>query len=853
MQIIDYISSQWQSFAAGFKHPVFLWAIPILFLFILILITRNFVRYSMDEQSRARLRKMRVFVFFMRFIAISLICIALAAPFTEITKEQDGDPHATILVDKSGSMSAYDMGFVKKLSSDLNAQLPTSIKEFGSEQESPVGDAILGQDTHVLIISDGHPTTGVSLLDVAQVMRENNRSLSMISMRPLHDDTAVYIDAPETVPIGYPTTITVDVTGIIPKAVPLVVEIDGKVVYSAAAIGKLEFKPVFGTGYHKISAKINSPDANQENNEFYRVIQVLDKPKILVLAKQNGQFEQALSGIFDVTVAPSLPDNIDSLSQYYAIVIDDTPANKIGNTKLLTEFLRDERGGKYGAGLVVVGGFNSFDRGGYGGTQLEALLPVKTGKAKRSLGDNNIVFIIQVSGSTSGKRIELNADGTQREVVDTVATIDVIKAQAVSAINSLNLKNNVGVVAFGIKTGGDVTSAQQALGDSVVIISDVKPLYSNKQDLTDKIPRITGGGTTAPDIAIKTAVDMLKDKEGDKTIILLTNGRFSAGLTGGDDVPTKANTLALIDNAKKRYNIKTQTLGVGSADDKVFASKVDEEFLRKAATIGDSTYDRATNMMSLIVKYGDPKEKGFGENFVLVPLSLTHFITKDVVLDAILNGYNEVAPKEGSRMLVSTDSGTPAVTVWNYFNGRVATVTVFTANGLGPLLEGNNSDLLRNTVLWAVGDPTRKQEVSIRIPAAIVRRPAEAVFVSKQPVNGDCKDTPLQFERSSADSYLFSFTPKTVGFGTACGVPYAVNIAPEQWRVGINEDLKTAVGVTNGGVFEPEQVDLITERIKTVSKKVTVEKTELRNPFLLIAVLLFLLEIFVRRLVQYQR
>ena len=346
---------------------------------------------------------------------------------------------------------------------------------------------------------------------------------------------------------------------------------------------------------------------------------------------------------------------------------------------------------------------------------------------------------------------------------------------------------------------------------------------------------------------------MLKDKDGDKTIILLTNGRFSAGLTGGDDVPTKANTLALIDNAKKRYNIKTQTLGVGSSDDKVFSSKVDEEFLRKAATIGDSTYDRATNMMSLIVKYGDPKEKGFGENFVLVPLSLTHFITKDVVLDAILNGYNEVAPKEGSRMLVSTDSGTPAVTVWNYFNGRVATVTVFTANGLGPLLAGNNSDLLRNTVLWAVGDPTRKQEISIRIPTAVVGRSTEAVFVSKVPVNGDCKDTPLQFERSSGDSYLFSFTPKTIGFGTACNVPYAVNNPPELWRVGINEDLKTAVGVTDGGVFEPEQVDKIAERIKTVSKKVTVEKTELRNPFLLIAVMLFLLEIFIRRLVQYQR
>ena len=108
-------------------------------------------------------------------------------------------------------------------------------------------------------------------------------------------------------------------------------------------------------------------------------------------------------------------------------------------------------------------------------------------------------------------------------------------------------------------------------------------------------------------------------------------------------------------------------------DVRLFDKKVDESFLKTVAVTGDSTYDRGTNLQSLIIKYGDPKEKGFGEPFQLVPLSLTHFITKNVQLTAELNGYNEVVPKDGSRLLVTSDAGNPAVTVWNYFNGRVAT------------------------------------------------------------------------------------------------------------------------------------------------------------------------------------
>lgn len=851
MQLFDFISAKIAAISANFQHPVFLWGIPILFVVLLVLVTKNMVRYSLDDEGQRRLLRMRIFVFIARFLSMSVLCLALATPFTELAQESEGNPRALVLVDKSGSMQAYDTSFVPELTKEISKELPTSVKEFGSTTQSPVGDALLGQDEHVLLISDGNANTGVELLDVAQVARENNLSINTIKLTATQHDAAVFIDAPQKFPVGYPANIRIEVTSTDTKPVPLSVVVDGKQVVSQEILGSIEINPPLGTGYHKIEAHIPT-DGNKENNDFYSVVEVLEKPKVLVIAKAQGDLERAMAGLFDITVSNRVPD-ISQLQQYYAIVIDDTPANSIGNVEDIAEFLRDEQGGKYGGGLVVIGGFNSFDRGGYGGSQLETLLPIKVGKAKRTMGENNIVFVLQVSGSTGAVRY-VQEGGKLKEVVDTEPTIDIIKAQAVSAINSLNLKNNVGVVVFGVSTAGEsYGSAEEALQKSVVTISDIKPLYTNKQELIEKIPRINGGGTTAPDIALKTAVEMLKDKSGDKTIIFLTNGRFSAGLGAGDSVPAKANTLAVVENARKRYNVKTQTIGVGSADEKIFANKVDESFLKGVAATGDSTYDRGTNLASLIIKYGDPKEKGFGENFNLVPLSLTHFITRDLEMTAVLNGYNEVVPKDGSRMLVSTDAGNPAVVVWNYFNGRVATITAFSANGLGPLLQGNNSDLVRNTILWAIGDPGRKDEIKVETKPAIVNQKSEITFVSKQPITGSCPDTKLAFDRSSGDIYIFTFTPTKAGFSTACSVPYAVNGESEYWRVGESQQLQTAVGVTEGGSFTQDQIDEIVEQIKTVSTRITIEKRDIRNPLIFAAICVFLLEIFIRRFLQYKK
>jgi hypothetical protein len=75
-----------------------------------------------------------------------------------------------------------------------------------------------------------------------------------------------------------------------------------------------------------------------------------------------------------------------------------------------------------------------------------------------------------------------------------------------------------------------------------------------------------------------------------------------------------------------------------------------------------------------------------------------------------------------------------------------------------------------------------------------------------------------------------------------------VNSQSEYWHVGTNEELETAVAITDGGAFTFDQIDEIVEQIKTVSTRVTTEKRELRNPFIALAIIIFLIEIFIRRI-----
>ena len=87
-----------------------------------------------------------------------------------------------------------------------------------------------------------------------------------------------------------------------------------------------------------------------------------------------------------------------------------------------------------------------------------------------------------------------------------------------------------------------------------------------------------------------------------------------------------------------------------------------------------------------------------------------------------------------------------------------------------------------------------------------------------------------------------------LGFNELLGATFAVNYNDEYLEVGFNDEFKEAVLLTGGKIFSQSDIDGIVEHVKTFSKRTSTEVITLRWPFVLVALLIFLIDIVVRRI-----
>ena len=127
------------------------------------------------------------------------------------------------------------------------------------------------------------------------------------------------------------------------------------------------------------------------------------------------------------------------------------------------------------------------------------------------------------------------------------------------------------------------------------------------------------------------------------------------------------------------------------------------------ADVSNGVYFRATESSRLKILFGDvdeeEKEKG---KMGLTVLNANHFITEDFEPKATIYGFNQVVPKTTGRLLVTTSTGEPVLTIWRLGLGRVASwATDDGSNWAGETLGKYNSRLHSRVFNWAIGDPDR--------------------------------------------------------------------------------------------------------------------------------------------------
>jgi uncharacterized membrane protein len=798
----------------GFKKINILFLLIPFVIILALVIAKSFVtidrRRLNDPSFVTSRRKFRIFIFFMRTIIATLLFIALADPYGQVNREVPGDLTLTLLIDNSTSMDVFDTSFIPGLKAALADKIPVKLSYVSTALDSNIGDGLLNnleKDKNILLISDGQVTSGTNLLDVMVFAASLNSSVSSIKLDPVRQDVGVSISGPSKTIADVENLFKVKINRVAPEGAAqqnlrVLVGVDDEIIIDEVATkNEYVFSKNFSDGYHRLVARIipvegaETQDFFPENNVFYKTTHVIQKPKVLFVTGAESALKTILDELYDVTQVNSLPEKRSELEKYYAVILNDLPVDKLKDLEALNDFTVE------GSGLLVVGGYNSFDNGGYKGSAIEALLPVQVGAGERKKGDSNIVLVIDISGSFTEKGVATTALSTS-------------KALAYDVIDNINEKNSVGAVAF---------------DQWAYLVSDVEPLFVSKAGTLDKIARLQGkGGQTEFAAGLKGAFNILRGKTGSKSVIFISDGYTWSNIV-------KQETLDVV-KAMKDYGIKIYVIGTGR--------NLDEIFLKQMTSYGGGIYFTADTSNRLRILFGEPEKKDVGSAFSLFVIDPYHFITEDLEPTAVLYGYNQVVPKANGNLLVTTDSGEPAVVVWRHGIGRVASLTVFSSgNNLGELLDRKNSLLITRVVNWIIADPERKNDFFVDVKDARINKTAEIVVRTKNlpKIKG------LEFSKIDKNTYRAYFTNDNSGFRSVLGAIYGVNYDSEFQQLGPSRELDTTVASTNGRTFTPEQVDEIVKHVRFVSRRTISERTSFRGTFIALALILLVLEIVFRR------
>jgi len=281
-----------------------------------------------------------------------------------------------------------------------------------------------------------------------------------------------------------------------------------------------------------------SVDAMRENNRARALVIAAGKPKVLYVTRDVGEgvapshtdyLHRALvqkgMEIVLLTDPSGMPTSLSEMQNYSTVIFNDISAYSLSTAqmKMIESYVHD-----LGGGFVMIGGENSFGSGGYYKTPIGEVLPVKMvpERKKQSL---SIALAIDRSGSMaapSGRYVKL----------------DLAKEAAVSVVEFLTGKDQIGVIAF------------DAEAQEIVRLEKVRA----KGKIEDKIGTIRAGGGTDMYPALEIAYKRLLNADTQlKHVILVSDGKSQRA----DDAYALVGEMA-------RDKITVSTIAIGGDADR---------------------------------------------------------------------------------------------------------------------------------------------------------------------------------------------------------------------------------------------------------------------------------------------
>ncbi|WP_181692693.1 VWA domain-containing protein [Natronomonas sp. LN261] len=761
----------------GFERPLLIAALPVA-------LAAVALAFYWNVGPGAPTGRTRTLMIVSRVLLAVLLVTAAAGPYVVDVSRSVGDPEVQLLVDDSASMDAYDADAAAIADSIEAEGVPVRRTTIATGESSPIGDEVLRSveaGSHVLLLSDGRVTEGRSLGAAVDVAAERNATISTLRIDPARAERLVTLEAPETTTAGATESLLVSVGGVGDASAELTVRADGEVLHEETVTGtaSVDLEHTFEEpGDHRIEATIDAGDEAgfERNTVFRRVVTVVEPPEVLYVSRVDYPLETYLEGLYDVTRAESVPDRA-ALEAYHAVVIQDLAAEDLGDVGALQAYAAD------GNGVVVAGGDNAYGRGGYASSSIATMLPVRF---EERAGGDDVVLVIDVSGSAE--------EGMPR-----------IRGLSLDVIEQIGDDSRLGIVAFD-------SGAQ--------VVSELRPLESERPELRETIRRLQAGGGTDIGAGLRAGGALL---EGGGEVILISDG-----VDDSDQPLAAAGELAAED---------VRVTGVG------FGWWREDDRMAEIAGATGGTYlqpDETERLRLLFDTEAAPPEADS-----LVVLDSTHFITDGVETESDPAAANDVDPRQGARLLVTTSEGEPAITSWRFGLGRVVSVTAYGDDGsLGGLLRAPDAELTTRSVNWAIGDPRRKRTNVTSVADA--NRGTETTVVHRGATRPEGTD--LRFVRADTERFEATITPETVGYGSVLDAEYAVNYAEEYGAVGQSSALEAAVDRTGGAVFAPSETAEIAAFTRSESTRERAIQRSFAWVLLALALVVYLGEVALRRL-----
>lgn len=706
--------------------------------------------------------------------------------------------------------------------------------------------------TRILLVSDGNETDG-DLKEAARIAAANHIPIDILPLRYQYENEVVFkrLAVPsqarsgQTISLRFILSSTTNTRGSIqlnlnsrpvdldPDSARLAVPIELKPGTNVKTISL----PVGTHGLHDFQAVYIPDDSEQDkvtqNNRAGGMTFVAGPGHVLVL-DTNGQSGQAIVDALaksDIDVryglTDLLPNDPAQLMSADAVVLVNTDCSQFTyqQQEMLCRYVTD-----MGGGLVMVGGSNAFGAGGWIGSPVADILPVDLDPPqKKQLPKGALVLIMHACEMPQG-----NLWG---------------KRTAIAAIKTLSRMDIVGILAYDWEGKNDWVYPLSEVGDKNKIIHAI-----NQMQMGDM-----------PDLHyhLQLAYQQLKDVQaGQKHVIVITDG---------DPNPPSAELL----DQCKAAGITCSTVGIFPH------SRADlNNLIRVSQKTGGRFYDvkDPQQLPKIFIKEAQVVRRALIVEATFTPqitYSLSEITKGFSATLPDLDGYVLTGPKGGlSQTILSSQQADPILAICQSGLGRCVAFTSSADSRWASnwLAWGGMERFWEQTIRWVeksasssdyeVNTDVQGRNVTVHIerdptkPASVQPSSMEAVVISPNIATKPLELTQVGpgqyqgfFEARDAGNYIVNLRYKKPGESrvTMSQTPVTVPFAPEFRDLSDNFGLLNQVcQITSGRLLgeDPTQENLF----DTTGVKFPQTHMPLTRPLMLIWLVLFLLDVAVRRI-----